>query len=185
MKLMLYMITLALFTSVFAQDFQILIGGEFGQTKHKWKDYTGEWENDFGMRLGGETDESRIYLSYNYVEIKDFIPDRNGKDTNFKTHTALLNFDAKTPKYYKVFRGFVGVHVGALYSQWDLGDDPTAGDNKDDTNFIYGAKAGIIIDLFDSFYLESGLKYSLINASSDSITPSDIINYYGAVNLKF
>jgi len=189
MKIILQLVLLAFFTSVFAKDYQILVGAEFGQSKDKWADYTGEWEDEFGIRIGAEADKARIYLSYNYIKTEDLAKEVHGRSNTFESHKVVLNFDAKTDKYYKFLRGFVGGHLGALYSEWDLGHDPARAnskdDTRDDTDFIYGAQAGLIIDLLENAYLEAGLRYSLTNAGSDSINPADIMNYYGAVNFKF
>lgn len=181
MKLILTVLLLSIFSLASAQDYQVLVGGEFGQSKGEWGDYDGEWENSFGARIGVETEKTRIYLSYNYLEIDDFL----FVNTQYESHTALMNFDAKTDKYYKFFRGFAGIHVGALYSKWDLGVNPTTDSSKDDTNLVYGGQAGLIIDIVSSIYLETGFKYSFTNASSDSINPADVMNYYGALNFKF
>ena len=179
MRHFIFLIVLAMFTSALAKETQILIGGEFGQSKQEWKDHTGEWESSFGLRLGAETKDSRIYLSYNYQETKDLLKDLYGVESTFESHILVMNFDAKTNQYYGFFRGFAGINVGAIYSKWTL---PT---EQDSTNLIYGGQAGLIIDLSKNIYLESGFKYSFTNSEDDDINPSNIMNYYGALNFKF
>jgi len=181
MKKILMFVLLTLVSSVYADSgYKILVGGEFGQAKGNWDDYTGEWEDSFGLRAGVETDRTRIYISYNYTKSEDF----NFVNTDFESHMIVMNFGAKTDKYYGLFRGFVGGHAGVLYSLWNLGEYPPLED-EDDVNLVIGGQAGIIIDVIDNAYLEAGYRYSLTDADNDSINPGSIQTYYGAINLKF
>ena len=179
MKYLIYLALLVIATSASAQNTQVFIGGEFGQSKSEWDDHTGEWEATFGLRAGVETDESRIYLSYNYSEIEDLIFD----DTTYESHALVMNFDAKTKKHYGFLRVFAGINIGAIYSEWDLNNPLT--EDQDDINLLYGAQAGLIIDVVDNIYIETGFKYSLTDAKKDEINPANIMNYYGALNFKF
>jgi len=181
MKKMVFFILLTLLTSICsASDTKILLGGEFGQTQGDWNDYTGEREDSFGLRAGVETKETRIYASYNYLKTKDF----NYVNTDFESHIATMNFSAKTKKYYDFIRSFIGVHLGLIYSKWNLGEYVPLED-KDDINLVLGGQAGIIIDVVENAYLEAGYRYSFTNANTSSINPGSIQVFYGALNFKF
>jgi opacity protein-like surface antigen len=181
MKKIAFFILLSLSTSVCsASDSQILIGGEFTQTQGSWNDYTSEREDSFGLRLGIEDKKTRIYALYSYLKTEDF----NYVNTDFESHRASMNFSAKTKKYYGFIRSFAGMHLGLIYSTWNLGQYVPLED-EDDLNLVFGGQGGIIIDVIDNAYLEAGYRYSITNAGTDSINPGTIQTFYGALNFKF
>lgn len=183
MKKILTVMLLALLSSgsVYAgSGYQILIGAQYGQSEGDWNDYTGDWEDSYGLRLGIEDENTRIYISYDYSESEDF----SFVNTDFQSHILLANFDAKTSKYYGFLRVFAGGHLGAIYSEWNLGQYSPLED-EDNTDFIAGAHVGFIIDVIDNAYLEAGYRFSMTSASSDSINPGKIQTVYGALNFKF
>lgn len=161
-------------------DYQVLIGAEYGQAEGKWNTTTGDWEDLIGIRAGVETDESRIFVSYHYQKLEDF----DFVNTDYETQMLNANFEAKTQKYYGAFRVFAGGHVGVMYSEWSLGYYSPLTD-EDDFNVMFGAQAGIILDLIDNAYLEAGYRYSLTDADTSSINPASVQSFYGAVNIKF
>lgn len=173
-KVILSVILLLASSAYAASGYQILVGAEYGEEKYKTDDTSSEWEEHIGVRVGVENEESRIYGSYSYSESDLVAP------MTYETQTLLLNLEAKTNKHYKFFRIFVGGHLGALYSKYS---DTVA--DLDDTDFIYGAQAGVLMELGKHFSLETGYKYSFTSADDSSINPDRIQAYYGAVNLKF
>ncbi len=177
MKKIVLLVLLAFVTSASAKNTQVLVGAEFGQSKSSWENYTGKEEDNLGARVGVETEESRIYVSYNYAKTEDFI--FTGID--FETQTLVLNLEAKTKPYYGILRAFVGGHLGAIYSTLKDGVSP----DEDDTDFIYGAQGGILVDVTNNISLEAAYKYSWTNSSDNSINPDNIGTYYGALNIKF
>jgi len=180
MKNILFIMLLALFSSVYASDYKILAGLEYGQSKGTWNDYTGDLENNFGLRVGTETKETRIFFSYNYSLVENF----NFANTDYTSHIAAMNFEAKTKKYYGFLRAFAGMHLGAIYSTWDLGFYPPLSD-EDATDFLFGGQTGVIVDVIENIYFEAGYRLSLTTASDSSINPGNIQTFYGALNLKF
>jgi len=183
MKKILTVILLALLSSgsVYAgSGYQVLVGAQYGQSEGDWDDYTGDWEDSYGLRLGIEDESTRMYLSYEYSKSEDF----SFVNTDFESHVLLANFDAKTDKHYGFLRVFVGGHLGAIYSEWNLAQYAPLKD-EDDTDFIGGAQIGLIIDVIDYAYIEAGYRFSLTSASSDSINPGRVQTVYGALNFKF
>lgn len=176
MKKIVLLALMSVLTSAFAGGTQILVGVEYGQSKSSWENFKGSEEDNLGARIGIETEETRIYGSYNYVKTKDF----QLAGTDFENHTMLLNLEAKTKPYYGIFRVFAGAHLGALYSNLK---STTLDEN--DTDFIYGVQGGILADITNNISLEAAYKYSRTNASTDSNNPDNIGTYYGALNIKF
>lgn len=168
---------LLILTNVQASDHQIIGGVEFGQSKSEWDGFTGDRDNSIGARLGVETKESRIYVSYNNI---DTDTDIDSKSINFEGHTLALNLEAIAKPYLKILRVFVGGHMGAIHSELD-----TPWYTSDETNFIYGAQTGVLIDIMDNSNLEIGYKYSWTTADEDTSNPENIQTCYTAINLKF
>jgi len=180
MKNILLIMLLALFTSTYASDYKILVGGAYGQSENTWNDFTGDLEDNIGLKIGTETRNSRIYLSYNYSLVEDF----NFANTDYTSHIAAMNFEAKTKKHYGFLRAFAGMHLGAIYSIWNLGFYPPLSD-EEEVDFLFGGQAGVIIDVVENIYLEAGYRLSLTTASDSSINPGNVQTFYGALNLKF
>jgi len=180
MKNILLIMLMALFSSTYAADYKILVGGEYGQSESTWKDFTGDLQDNYGLRIGTETKETRIFLSYNYSMVEDF----NFANTDYESHIAAMNFEAKTKKHYGFLRAFAGMHLGAIYSTWNLSTYPPLQD-EDELDFLFGGQAGVIVDVLENIYLEAGYRISLTTASDSSINAGNIQTFYGAVNLKF
>lgn len=175
MKKVILAVILLLSSSAYAASgYQVLVGAEYGEAKNKSGDTSAEWEEHIGVRVGVENEESRIYGSYSYSETDLVAP------YTYETQTLLLNLEAKTDKHYKFFRIFIGGHLGAIYSKYS-----NTVTDRDDTDFIYGAQAGILMELGKYLSLETGYKYSFTTAGESSINPDRVQTYYGAVNLKF
>lgn len=174
-KIIATIIVLVTVSTAQASNYQIMAGAEFGQSEGEWNDYSGDWEDNIGGRVGVETKESRIYVSYNSVDTEI-----DTSSVSFKSQTLVLNLEAKTRPNLKILSVFVGGHIGAIYSETD-----TPWFTKDETNLIFGAQAGVLIDIIDNLNLEVGYKYSFTNANNNSANPDNIQTYYGAINLKF
>jgi opacity protein-like surface antigen len=169
------LMALTTLTAAQASDYSIMAGMEVGQSKGEWNNYSRDSENNIGGRIGIETKESRIYASYNSIDTE-----LEASSSSVKSQTLVLNLETKTRPTLKIFRAFVGGHIGAIYSEID-----TPWYIKDEANLIYGAQIGILMDIVDNLGLEAGYKYSFTNANNDSPNPENIQTYYGAINLKF
>jgi len=176
-KIIISMAVLAAMTTAQALNYDVMAGFEFGQAKASSDEVSleEEWQDSFGGRVGVETKESRIYGSYHYID-----SDIDNSGVTYETHVLSLNLEAKTKAYYKILRAFVGGHIGAIYS-----DLQTPLVEQDDTDLIYGAQAGILVDITENIYLETGYRHSWTNAGDDSVNPDTVQSYYGAINLKF
>jgi len=175
MKARVAVATCMMLMSTYALGAQTIAGLELGASKGDWNSNKGDWEENFGVRLGVETDTTRIYGAYNYV--------KNEIDTapiEIQSHSATLNIEAKAESYHDMLIPFIGAHIGAIYSELE-----TLGQSDDTTDVIYGLQAGVLIDMNQNMNLEVGYKHSKVNTDENSQNPDNLQTVYMAVNLKF
>jgi len=163
MKKIVLVMLLTMMTSLSAAGFDVMLGAHIGGASSEAADgSSGDFESNFGLKLGFVEENSRFYVSYDNI-------DGDG-------HAALLNVEGKSSQYYGFIRGMIGAHAGALIT--DVVDT--------ETNLMYGAQVGAIFDLFDSLSLDIVYRYSVTD-SDGSLTdgPDNLQTVYGGLNLKF
>ena len=99
---------------------------------------------EYGIRLGAQTSEWRTMLLFDYYDSSD--DDQNMEKGYLTVDYFFLQDDTSA------FRPFIGVNVGyANYESTDV----------DENGALYGAQAGIVVNVAESIDLDLSYRYSL------------------------
>ena len=108
----------------------------------------------------------------------DTVAGRDSLDYDLKTQMYLVNVLAN-PKIPMMRSGFhIGLSAGALTYRRDLGDGLDV-DTGTQTTFIYGATAGVALNLIGGLYGDIGVRYlrTLDDDVVDNLTPYFNLSY--------
>ena len=110
--------------------------------------FVGDYDVEFGIRIGAQKDQWRTTLIFDYYDSAD-------NDQNIEK--GYLTLDYFILENESAFRPYIGVNVGyASYESTFV----------DDSGFLYGAQAGIVITVAEMIDLDLGYRYSLSNADA-------------------
>ncbi len=163
-KIAVALLCVALGTSLYARDdisqSKTFIGLELGYSEVQGDTfyelgYTGDYDVEFGFRIGAEKDEWRTTFIFDYYDSGD-------NDQNVETFLMTLDYFVLNNE--SAFRPFIGLNVG--YSNYES----TFVENSD---FVYGGQVGFVVDVAEMVNLDLSYRYSLSN--------SEIFDHKGSV----
>lgn len=166
-------ITLAvlLATSLIAAEKADYFGVSIGSTKLKTSLSTVSTSDDGGSitaNLGHYyEDTSRISASYTYIRHENNID---------KSDSLSLAYDFILPLAKDKFSIYAGPVLGYTRYEETL---------LDLSGFHYGAQAGAIVRVADSFEIEGGYRYVRENGSDAGFELDDMQNWYVGANIRF
>ena len=181
--LCVFFVFLVTITSIHASEYDVFIGGEAGLS---WADFngpTGKYQNreitTYGVKGGIVNNNTRIYMSYQYLDAFEDSTTRSGE---FQTLSMNTEAFTKPEDIFGLFdlMFFAGLHLGAI----NVNVEANFGES-DKTAFLYGFQTGILLDFGLPVNLEAGYRYSL-STFSDVQTDLDKLQVaYGGINIKF
>jgi len=124
------------------------VGYDIDDTAVIEADFTGDYEVEYGVRVGAEKDQWRTTLIYDYY-------DNSQDDQNVEQ--GYLTVDYYILEKESAFRPYIGLNVG--YGNYES-------TFVDDSGFLYGAQAGIVLEVAEKMNFDLGYRYSLSNAES-------------------
>jgi len=149
-KIIIACVYMAMGSSVYASDAQGFVGVEIGAASVKGDTYVEpRHEGDaveFGLRIGAQSDEWRTTFGFDYF-------DSSSDDQNVERGMLTLDYFFLNGTQYKMeYRPFIGMNIGyANYESTTI----------DDSDFIYGAQAGVVVNLIDQIDIDLSYRYSL------------------------
>lgn len=164
---------------LFANDYDMFIGAEYGKYSSEWSvGKKGDEIDTFGIRAGLVDEHTRIYMIFDYLDTEE----PAGVDET--VYLSTINLEAQTEAYRVADwlrpRFFVGGHAGLI----DYALKTTSVD-IDEMGLLYGAQAGILAGLPSDVDLEIGYRYSLSTLAVDGVDLDNANAYYVAINLAF
>ena len=170
-------------TNANASKYEMFIGAEAALS---WADFTGpngNYENDgistYGIKAGVIDENTRVYISYNYL---DAFKDSSNREGNFQAltisteaYTKIFNITENYPVSF-----FFGAHVGGV----NLEVDSTFG-TSDKSSLLYGLQAGIMTTSKSPINLEFGYRYSYSSFSDMNNDLDQLAIAYVGINYKF
>jgi opacity protein-like surface antigen len=175
---------LLLASGLMAEDRKVFVGAEIGKFKGSYSNSTSEWSGDsksaFGIKAGVVGKQDRIYLSYIDVAKYEYVPLNRTEDCK----AFLLNLEAMTEPY-KLTNSiapqiFAGGHAGMVKVNATSG---TATATEED--WLYGAQAGILLNLTNNISIEAGYRYSWSSLAVSGVHLDSVNGYYGGLNFSF
>ena len=156
-KIAVALLCTALGSSLYARDdisqSRTFIGLELGYSEVQGDTfydlgYTGDYDVEFGFRIGAEKDEWRTTFIYDYYDSSD-------NDQNVQT--LLMTIDYFVLDNGSAFRPFIGLNVGyANYESTFIEAD----------DWVYGGQVGFVVDVAEMVNLDLSYRYSLSNADA-------------------
>ena len=108
--------------------------------------FVGDYDVEFGLRIGAQKDQWRTTFIFDYYDSED-------NDQNIEK--GYLTIDYYILEKESAFRPYFGLHVGyANYESTLVEDD----------GFLYGAQAGVVLDVAEMINFDLGYRYSLSGA---------------------
>ena len=151
-KIAVALMCIALGSSLYARDdistSRTFIGLELGyvevqgDTFHELG-YTGDYDVQFGVRLGAEKDEWRTTFIFDYYDSAD-------NDQNVEQ--LLMTVDYFVLDNNSAFRPFIGLNVG--YANYES-------TFVEDSGLTYGGQIGFVVDVAEMVNLDLSYRYSL------------------------
>ena len=123
-----------------------------------------------GLKLGGESENYRLFLSGRYHEAKDF--------DSVLTVGAELQYLIRAGEHFNIF---MGINGGQLMAYSTVGSTQYKYDSA-----YAGGDAGVNIDIFENFGLELGARgMKTLSESSDNGGISFLLEAYASLVFKF
>jgi len=123
-----------------------------------------------GLKLGGESEHYRLFLSGRYHGVTDF--------DSVLTLGAEMQYLIRAGEHFNIF---MGVNGGQMVSQMTVGTIQYTANNT-----YAGGDAGINIDVFDNFGIELGVRgMKTLGDTSDVGSISFIVEGYASLVFKF
>jgi opacity protein-like surface antigen len=110
--------------------------------------FNGDDDVEFGFRIGAQNDEWRTTFIFDYYDSSD-------NDQNIEK--GYLTLDYLLLEKESTVRPYIGLNIG--YANYESS-------YVDDSGFLYGAQAGIILDVADVISLDLGYRYTLSDANA-------------------
>ena len=110
--------------------------------------FIGDYDVEFGLRIGAQKEQWRTTFIFDYY-------DSTTNDQNIEK--GYLTIDYFVLEKESALRPYIGLHVG--YANYES-------TFVDDSGFLYGAQAGVILDVTEVINLDLGYRYSLANMDS-------------------
>jgi len=185
MRNLLYilLLSIAMSSHVYASQYDIFVGAEAGLS---WADFNGpngKYQNHeittYGIKSGIVNHNTRLYLSYNYM---DAYADSTSRDGAY--HTLTANTEAMTGPV-NIFgivdlAFFVGGHAGGI----NINVDADFG-QSDKYALLYGVQAGVLARFDSIVSLEAGYRFSYSSFSDQNTDLDKLQVAYGGINFKF
>jgi len=111
-------------------------------------DFVGDYDVEFGIRIGAQNDEWRTTFIFDYYDSSD-------NDQNIEK--GYLTLDYFLFSNGSALKPYIGVNVG--YANYES-------TFVDDSGFLYGGQAGIVIDVAEMINLDLSYRYSLSDADA-------------------
>jgi len=161
-KLAVLLMSIGLGTSLYGIDLsksKTFIGLEIGYTEVQGtvgygpenaeqfeQDFIGDNELEFGFRIGAQNDEWRTTFLFDYYDSTD-------NDQNYEK--GLFTIDYFPFANESAFKPYLGFNVG--YANYES-------TYVDDSGFLYGGQAGVVLEAGEAINLDLGYRYSLSQA---------------------
>ena len=110
--------------------------------------FVGDYDVQYGFRIGAQRDQWRTTLIYDYYDSKD-------NDQNVEQ--GYLTLDYFILEKESAFRPYIGLNVG--YGNYES-------TFVDESGFLYGGQVGIVLEVAETINLDVGFRYTLSNADS-------------------
>ncbi len=110
--------------------------------------FVGDYDIEFGIRIGAQRDQWRTTFIFDYYDSDD-------NDQNVEK--GYLTVDYFVLENESTFRPYIGVNIG--YASYES-------TYVDDSGFLYGAQAGIVVNVAEMINLDLGYRYSLSDADA-------------------
>jgi opacity protein-like surface antigen len=163
-KIAVALLCAALGSSLYARDdisqSRTFIGLELGYVEVQGDTfydigYVGDYDVEFGFRIGAEKDEWRTTFLFDYYDSSD--NDQNVEKFLMTVDYFILNNGS-------AFRPFIGLNAG--YANYES-------TFVEDSGFIYGGQVGFVVDITDMVNLDLSYRYSL--------SGNDVFDHVGGV----
>ena len=181
--LCILLVSIAMSSHAYASKYETFVGAEAGLS---WVDFdgpNGQYQNNeittYGIKSGIVNHNSRLYLSYQYM---DAFADSTTRDGEYQTLTA--NTEAMTEPF-NIFgiinvAFLIGAHAGTI----NINVDAAFG-QSDKYALLYGLQAGFLTRLDSQVSLEVGYRFSYSNFSDQNTDLDKLQVAYGGINIKF
>ncbi len=110
--------------------------------------FTGDNDVEFGARIGAQNGQWRTTFLFDYYDSTD-------NDQNYEK--GLFTIDYYLFENDSAFKPYIGFNVG--YANYES-------DYVDDSGFLYGGQAGVVIEVADMINVDLGYRYSLSDADA-------------------
>lgn len=166
-----------------ASEYDLFIGAEAGLSSADFTDGTGSYDNEeistYGVKIGAIDHNSRIYLSYQYMDAFEGSGTREGA-----FHAVTVNTEGYSEPYV-IFDSmehfiFIGAHLGGI----NLDVDASFG-TSNEYGVLYGLQGGVLTTFGPVVSLELGYRFSLSSFSDDAIQLDQLQAFYAGINLRF
>ena len=177
------LVVFAISSNVNATEYDFFVGVDAGLSKANFTDTTGSYDNDeistYGVKIGAVNDNTRIYLSYQYMDAFEASSSREGA-----FHALAVNTEAFSEPY-NIFDSmdhifFIGGHLGAI----NLDVEASFG-NSNEYGVLYGLQGGVLTTFGPVVSLELGYRYSRSTFSDQAIELDKLQAFYAGINLRF
>jgi len=105
--------------------------------------FVGDYDVEFGIRIGAQRDQWRTTFIFDYYDSAD-------NDQNIEQ--LLMTVDYFVLDNNSAFRPFIGLNVG--YANYESS-------YVEDSGILYGAQAGIVLEVAEMINMDLGYRYSL------------------------
>ena len=110
--------------------------------------FTGDYDVEFGFKIGAQNNEWRTTFVFDYYDSTD--NDQNIEKGYLTLDYFLLNNES-------TFQPYIGLNIG--YANYESS-------YVDDSGILYGAQAGIVLDIAEMVNVDIGYRYSLSDADA-------------------
>lgn len=167
-----------------ADDTKPFVGVEIGKAKGSYSfgnlEWDGEKQNTLGVKAGLVGKNNRMYVTY--VDVDKYEIAASNYSEKYKALFASV--DVMTNPYTMgggiLPQVFVGIHAGGAKI-----DATYLSTTYNDTDWIYGGQAGILLNVTPNLALEAGYRYSWTKLSIAGINLDNAKNYYAGLNFSF
>ncbi|WP_415249450.1 hypothetical protein [Sulfurimonas sp.] len=177
------LVFLTFITNANASKYEIFIGAEAALSWVDLKGSNGNYENEeistYGIKVGVIDENSRVYLSYNYLDAFEDSSNREGGfqtlTINTEAYTQMFNITENYPVSF-----FFGAHIGGV----NLNVDSTFGTSHKSA-LLYGLQAGVMTTSKSPINLEFGYRYSSSRFIDKNNDLEQLTVAYVGINYKF
>ncbi|HIP18461.1 MAG TPA: hypothetical protein EYG78_03905 [Sulfurovum sp.] len=110
--------------------------------------FVGDYDVQYGFRIGAQRDQWRTTLIYDYYDSKD-------NDQNVEQ--GYLTLDYFILEKESAFRPYIGLNVG--YGNYES-------TFVDESGLLYGSQVGIVLEVAEKINLDLGFRYTLSSADA-------------------